>query len=58
MNLQQKIQVSLGIILVLGGIGLCFINPLVGGISINAGIAVAGFSNTVTKAVVSTISKP
>lgn len=55
MNTQQKIQVGLGALLVLGGVGLCFVNPVVGAVSINAGIAVAGFSNTVTKAVANTV---
>lgn len=58
MNLQQKIQVALGGLLIIGGVGLCFVNPVVGGISINAGLAVAGFSNTVTSAMKNALVKP
>lgn len=55
MNLQQKIQLGLGALLILGGATVAIIIPGAGlgiaGVLIPSGIAVAGFSNTVTKAI-------
>jgi hypothetical protein len=61
MNLQQKIQVGLGALLILGGAACAVVIPGAGlgiaGVLIPSGIAVAGFSNTVTKAVANSIAK-
>lgn len=61
MNLQQKIQIGLGGLLILGGAAVAVFVPVVGlgiaGFLVPSGIAVAGFSNTVTKAVSSMVTK-
>lgn len=61
MNTQQIIQVSLGGLLILGGAVVAVIVPGAGlgiaGVLIPSGIAVAGFSNTITKAVSDTLKK-
>jgi hypothetical protein len=60
MNLQQKIQLGLGALLILGGAATAVLIPGAGlgiaGVLIPSGIAVAGFSNTVTKAIGSALS--
>jgi len=60
MNLQQKIQVGLGALLILGGAATAILIPGAGlgiaGVLIPSGIAVAGFSNTVTNAVKNTLA--
>ena len=56
MNIQQKVQLGLGALLILGGVGLCFVNPVVGGVAISAGLSVVGFSNTMTKAITNSMT--
>jgi hypothetical protein len=60
MNTQQVIQVGLGALLILGGAAVAVFVPVAGlgiaGVLIPSGIAVAGFSNTVTKAVTKQLS--
>ena len=55
MNFQQKAQLGLGALLILGGAVAAVFVPVGGlgiaGLLIPSGIAVAGFSNTVTGAV-------
>ena len=54
MNFQQKFQLGLGALLILGGAAAVFIPGAgipIAGFLIPSGIAVAGFSNTVTNAV-------
>ena len=58
MNTIQKIQVSLGVLMILAGGVSCFLFPLAVVPLITGGVAVAGFSNTVVKAIVTTVTKP
>lgn len=57
MNLQQKLQIGLGALLVLAGGVSCFFFPPAAGALFAGGVAVAGFSNTVTKAVANTLKQ-
>ena len=59
MNTTNIVQLSLGALLILGGAAAAVFVPAAGlgiaGLLIPSGIAVAGFSNTVVKAVGNTI---
>ena len=57
MNTKQKIQVGLGVLLVLGGAVSCFIFPPAAAPLMTGGVAVAGFSDTISKAIVNAITK-
>ena len=61
MNTQAIVQLSLGALLILGGAATAVLIPGAGlgiaGVLIPSGIAVAGFSNTITKAVSDTLKK-
>jgi hypothetical protein len=60
MKTSQIVQLSLGTLLILGGAATAVLIPGAGlgiaGVLIPSGIAVAGFSNTVAKAISNTLS--